>query len=723
MRGLSLSLSLPRGISLVLLYAAIAIGGTAFFFFLHFLGNQTPHSLIQKRIATEAATDQSTSILHSAVNSKFEYCKASSMALAGSRRDEDYQALRHAIILRELPSSWFNWCMDIARGGPLDAPEVGARIVHNTRYWYGSKAIYSISIRWISVANFYHYAKFSIYASYALLGIALFLLGWRVFIVGSPVIIAGLFFAANQYFSDMVIGLPHVWTVFSIAILALLFRWEKTKRFISIFCFIIGMVSSYFWIFDGHTILAIPAIGLVGWLGYYHMRPRERMRRALAMIGLYIAGFALCFTLGQTAKSAAVAWPDSLFTDDVFTSVIENVQFYLERTASESSAGITEGDAATFPCFNCGQGWQALPVIREFRSFRALAPGSIAFGQLLGMFSGLALALAVASSIIQAWRGHTRAAWSVSWILVLLLLLCIQFMLPDDAPLRSFRMVSFAIALFWSAFILVLLSLHHKGKVILAGCFIFGCHLVAISFWIVWDIEKSNLSSIIRENEPSVSEEFDVYHHGNKLIYTRESCDSSFSMPTFALHVFPNYGEGHFTNRDFNFRGYQSPSMNCTAVVPLPDSAISHVHTGQYLPTGGIWSDEILVSWGEPNPKALRHVRISETDSPVAASFWDIFVTEGTVVYYREHCILRDAVYPFYLHIYPLSAENIPAEAREYGFENLDFRFVGHGAHIDGDCIAVRDLPSWDIASIVTGQYHPYREEQLWTAEFSPRRE
>ena len=642
------------------------------------------------------------------------------MALAGSMHNEDVQ---HAIIIRRLNASWFRWCMDIAQGGTLDAPESKAFQVQNTRYWYGGKALYSISLRWISVTNFYKYVSHSIYASYALLGVVLFVLGWRAFLVGSPLIVAGLFFAANQYFSDIVIGLPHIWVVFSTAALALLFRWKRMQQFISVFCFISGMVSSYFWIFDGHTILAIPAIGLIGWLGYHHTRPRERMRRALAMIGLYIVGFALCFTLGQTVKSIALSGPDSIFTDDVFASAIRNIQFHLERTASESSAGITEGDAATFPCFNCGQGWQALPVIREFRSFRALAPGPIAFGQLLGMFSGLALVLAMTSAIIQAWRGHTRALWSVSWILGLLLLLCIQFFLPDDAPLRSFRMVSFAIALFWSAFILVLFSLHPKGKVILAGCFIFGCYLLAIPVWILWDIERSNLSSIIKENEPSISSEFEVYHHDNQLIYTKESCDSSLSMPAFSLHIFPKYDDSYFINHDFQFRGYQSPAMNCTAVVSLPNSGISHVHTGQYLPTGGIWSEEILVSWGDPNLKALQQAKISEMDSPAASSFWDMFVMEDSIVYYRENCILLDAVYPFYLHVYPISTEDIPEATREYGFESLDFRFIGHGAHMDGNCIAVRDLPSWDIASIITGQYHPYREERLWTAEFSPRRE
>ena len=165
--------------------------------------------------------------------------------------------------------------------------------------------------------------------------------------------------------------------------------------------------------------------------------------------------------------------------------------------------------------------------------------------------------------------------------------------------------------------------------------------------------------------------------------------------------------------------------MNCTAVIPLPLRTISHAFTGQFLPTGELWSEKILFSWGDPNVKALQQASISEMDSPIASAFWDIFIMEDTIVYHRENCVLRDVVNPFYLHLYPLSLADLPEAKREYGFENLDFWFIEHGAgaHIDGDCIAVRDLPSWDIASIITGQYHPYREEQLWTAEFSPRRE
>ena len=748
MRAMSLSLpggGVPRSIRGIGLYAGIAILGTAFLFFLHFLGNQTPHALIQERIAAEAETDQATSILQSPISRKYEYCTISSLALAGSKRDESYHPLRDAIILRDLERSWFHWCRDVARGSLDDAPEPTVLpSVDNTRYWYGAKAIYVISIRWVSAPDFYKFMRLAIYASYALLGLSLLSLGTRRFLAGLPIVIAGLFFVANDYYSDIVIGLPHLWTAFSIAVLILLFRWDRTSRLISIFCFIIGMISSYFWLFDGHTILAMPAIGLAGWLGYYHKQPRERARRSLAMLGLYIAGFALCFILSQTAKSVVWEWPDLRFSDSLFLSVIEHTQENFERTASESLSGINEGNNAGFlSCFSCGQGWKILPVIRELRIFPALVPGHISVGKLLGFFSGLALVLAISAAIIQTYRGHTRAMWSASWILVLLLLLCIQFILPDDAPPRSFRMISFALALCWSAFALVMITLTPKEKLIATGCLISGCFLITVIFLMVWEIERSRLRSIIDNNDPVLSEDFDVYHHDNLLIYTKESCNSSLSMPVFALHIFPEHEanlyhgreEHFFNNRDFFFRSIQSAAMNCTAVFTLPDYGIYRIETGQFTSSETIWSGTILLSWGPSDQNSLRHLYTIES-IPVFESDWDIFITDSVIVYYREECALRDVVDPFFLHIFPTTPTDLPERDRNHGFENRDFLFtgfdrdnrrIGIGARVGEDCIAVRDLPSYDIASIETGQYSygvSQRKDkgQLWRAVIDPAR-
>lgn len=740
----SLSLSLPGGwasryIRGIALYAGIAILGTAFLFFLHFLGNETPHTLIQERIAAEAETDQPISILRQSAYRQ-EYCYISSLALAGSKHDESYHPLRDAIILRRIHPSWYNWCFDVARDALEDAPEI--TLVNqggNTRYWYGAKAIYSISLRWISVIDFHKILRFSIYASYVLLGVSLFFLGIRAFFIGFPIVMTGLFFAANNYFFDTTVGLPHLWTTLSLAILLILFRWERTRRFTSVFCFIIGMISSYFWIFDGHTILAIPAIGMAGWLGYCYIQPRERVRRSLAMIGLYIAGFALCFILNQTAKSIVWEWPDSRFSGYIFRSAIENVEGHLERTASESSAGFTEGNnAAVRSCFGCGRGWQTLPIIRELRVFPALVPGHVRLGHILGFLSGLALVLAISAAIFQAYRGYTHIMWNVSWILVLLLLLCIQFILPDDWPLRSFRMISFALALCWSAFTLVIISLPQQERLITIGCLISGCFIITLGLLVVWESERSRIISIIDNDDPVISGEFNVYYHEKRIIYTADNCDSSLSIPPFLLHIYPDHEinldshreEHGFNNRDFSFRPYQSSAMNCTAVVALPDYDIARIRTGQYTSKGHIWAGNFLLSWGTPHQRSLRYAETIESDSPVVSSEWDIFIKEDVIVYHKENCSLRDVIHPFFLHTHPVILTDLPQQRQEHGFENRDFLFTGYdrmnrrvglGARVGEDCIAVRDLPSYEITSIQTGQYSS--EGKTWTVEISPDRE
>ena len=59
----------------------------------------------------------------------------------------------------------------------------------------------------------------------------------------------------------------------------------------------------------------------------------------------------------------------------------------------------------------------------------------------------------------------------------------------------------------------------------------------------------------------------------------------------------------------------------------------------------------------------------------------------------------------FFLHAYARDAADLPAERREYGFDNLDFFFTEYGAVSDGACRVVRPLPEYAIERIETGQY------------------
>lgn len=72
----------------------------------------------------------------------------------------------------------------------------------------------------------------------------------------------------------------------------------------------------------------------------------------------------------------------------------------------------------------------------------------------------------------------------------------------------------------------------------------------------------------------------------------------------------------------------------------------------------------------------------------------------------------------FFLHVTPRDVNDLPDDRKQHGFDNLDFDFSSFGIVTDGKCIAVRDLPQYDIQHIATGQFG--KEERVWSAEFSP---
>lgn len=89
-----------------------------------------------------------------------------------------------------------------------------------------------------------------------------------------------------------------------------------------------------------------------------------------------------------------------------------------------------------------------------------------------------------------------------------------------------------------------------------------------------------------------------------------------------------------------------------------------------------------------------------------------------TKVEVEEPCRMDDIEGRFFLHITPANIQDLPDDRKQHGFDNLDFDFSSFGIVTDGRCIAVRDLPLYDIQHITTGQFG--KEERVWSAEFSP---
>ena len=88
------------------------------------------------------------------------------------------------------------------------------------------------------------------------------------------------------------------------------------------------------------------------------------------------------------------------------------------------------------------------------------------------------------------------------------------------------------------------------------------------------------------------------------------------------------------------------------------------------------------------------------------------------LVYGKDACTAEDRAARFFLHIVPVDPADLPADRREYGFDNRDFQFGrSNGGGIKGRCVMERRLPSYAIAAIRTGQYVA-GGDTLWSAEY-----
>ena len=87
---------------------------------------------------------------------------------------------------------------------------------------------------------------------------------------------------------------------------------------------------------------------------------------------------------------------------------------------------------------------------------------------------------------------------------------------------------------------------------------------------------------------------------------------------------------------------------------------------------------------------------------PLARSRFDAYRVDGVMVYLRDNCSPEDLDLQFFLRVHPVAAADRRAP---YGFGKRDFAFARYGASIDGNCVAVADLPDHPIARIETGQF------------------
>ncbi len=238
----------------------------------------------------------------------------------------------------------------------------------------------------------------------------------------------------------------------------------------------------------------------------------------------------------------------------------------------------------------------------------------------------------------------------------------------------------------------------------------------------------------LADNDASViRSDFDVYLTENSLIYIKRQCAAAAAdtAPQFFLHIDPlSRGDLPFHRKlhgydkldfDFNERGMMFGG-GCMATVPLPDYDIAAIRTGQYVQVDGgyqhLWEGEINLDAAQPIRVDLA--RLVGNDAPAIRSDFDVYLIENRLIYLKEQCAMHDTAPTFFLHIDPIDVEDLPADRKQYGFDNLDFGFERHATFGD-NCMATVPLPDYDIAAIRTGQHVRVNGgfQHLWEGEIN----
>ena len=155
-------------------------------------------------------------------------------------------------------------------------------------------------------------------------------------------------------------------------------------------------------------------------------------------------------------------------------------------------------------------------------------------------------------------------------------------------------------------------------------------------------------------------------------------------------------------------------------------------HDGHWNAAGHRWTAEALFEYLKrnqaicttrkrptaPPPFWLTDYESIASGEPAARSVFDIYTGENTVSYLKSPCSAADVQAEFFLHVIPEDLEDLSADRRQYGFDNMHFRYDGFAAlAFGGRCFAERPLPDYPIARIRTGQFTP-EGNQIWMAEF-----
>ena len=717
-----------------LLYAAVLLAGSALFFALHYVGNTAPYDLTLEKALTELDSDRPDLGHLSRISTRYEYCQRVSAMLAAAKPLPGDNSLIDAILPRYIVTdSPGAYCAGIRRVSVSGA--LGQQAL-SFRYWWGSSPFYALALRFLSDADIRAWTRVLTILAWGFLSLVLWFLSRKAFLAIFPLAIFAAFFSGLQYFSDAAEGFPFLLAPLSVAGLALAMSRRWLFRAAPLCCFVIGMVSSYLWLFDGHNILIVVLIGMTAYFGSPGVSARRRVGVAALLVGFYVAGFALCYVVGQLVKAGVAQWAvDWASASDVFLG--------FSRQAAVHGDRIRETLTLT-----SASGWLQAPIVRDFTPYWIMGPDRVAFGQTVTSLSALAFAVSLAFAAALFVQRRKSLLSDMSLIIVLIAVTSLQLILPDDLPNRSSRYLFIAHALCWSSFLLASKEafalwkesidsgeaprprLRFPKDAVLRAFLAMTAAAVVAGALLGSTLLRSDAAfarETVQETQPRIFGPFNVYYNENKLVYERMECGEYDAAPRFFLHLFPADPKDLPEERqgqDFYFTERKVPySDGCAAVVNLPRYEVAAVSTGQYISGDRqLWRGDFRLD-RPPQVDIAAMTALLNNAEPLAQSEFNVHRNGNTLLWTKSPCADEDILPRFLLHIVPANLDDLPEDRKQYEFDNLDFPFLNHGAllHKEGRCIAARELPDYLAASVRTGQFA--EEGPLWmqTFDFIPR--
>ena len=559
-----------------------------------------PHDLALSRVQDLETEFSDEKFLRRYVDS-YEDCELSASVLRSAKvQATEGHSLRNAILPQGYLGygEFFDPCPALLVAVSGGDPEP---VLLKTRYWWGNKVLYTLGLRFLSLAQFRQTLEVAIYLAYGALVASLAMLAPRAALVAAPLAVFGVFYSGVRYFADASNGVPHLWAVLAAVILSMLIRWpstswrplikvdmpaivQKTGTVTTLFCFVAGMISSFLFFMDGHIVLAVILFGLVAWFGCSGLKVRDRVQRVSLIFGSYIVGFMACYVSGQLVKLIVDGTGYREVPFDSGRSVLTN--FWSGLVGLDGPPPLTS----------------SLPL------FWTIGLGGTATGKVLSVLSLVAFGVAMLIAVQKTRRGHWDLLWDVLLIVVLMAVVCLWLVVPNDIIGRASRYWFINYGLAWSCLILAIMKIGWRSRAAIGASLI---AVLSVWFWVrsdrVEDIRRSYES--VKDDNAIVVHPFKVYlvESNRTAIYAKENCNAKDIVPEFwvvsrltttynsdrQMILYERRKRFYFEDYGVTFAPGGGMGKLCVARVPLSDIGnIYSIEIGQYdyLYWENIWS-------------------------------------------------------------------------------------------------------------------------------------